>query len=64
MGKNQTYKKEIINGQEVMVLVEEVVVENEITPTPSIEELQTQIEDLQTQLQEVQARLDSIDNNG
>jgi len=62
MGKNQTYKKEIINGQEVMVLVEEVVVENEITPTPSIEELQSQVQTLQEQLQQVQIQIENITN--
>ena len=60
MAKNQTYKKEIINGIEVMVLVEEVIIEDETAPVLSVDELQVQLDELQNKIVTIQEQIDKI----
>jgi len=60
--KNRVYQKQIINGEEVMVLIEEYDVEEPIQEQPSVEVLQQKIEELQTQITEVQQQLNDIQN--
>lgn len=60
MAKNQTYKREVIDGKEVMILIEEEIIEDE-KPTPlSIDELQVQLNDLQTKIVTIQEQIDKI----
>lgn len=59
---NQTFQKQIINGQEVMVLIEEEIIPDIVVeqPTPTVEELQLKVEELQQQIVEVQAQLEIL----
>ena len=51
--KNQTYKKEIINGHEVMVLISEEIIPEQEQVQPSIEELQAQLNAIQEQINQI-----------
>ena len=53
MPLNQTYQKQIINGIETMVLIEEEIVPEIETPTPTIEELQAQLDSIQEQINQI-----------
>lgn len=63
MAKNQTYKREVIDGKEVMILIEEEIIEDEKVETPTVEELKTKVEELQQQLTEVQTQIDILKEN-
>lgn len=60
MSWNRTYKKEIIDGQEVMVLVEEEWVEDPIPPQPTAEELQVKVKELEEQIIEIKTQIDNL----
>lgn len=57
---NRTYRKDIINGQEVMTLIEEVWEDDITPPAPTVEELQQQVINLETQLNEVKTQLEIL----
>jgi len=60
MSWNRTYKKEIIDGKEVMVLVEEEWVEDPIPPQPTVEELQVKVQELETQINEIKEQIENL----
>lgn len=60
MAKNQTYKREIIDGKEVMVLIDEQIIEDESAPILSIDELQVQLDELQNKIVTIQEQIDKI----
>lgn len=61
--KNRVYQRQIINGQEVMVLIEEYESDPIVEEQPTIEVLQQKIEELQTQITDVQQQLNELTNN-
>lgn len=58
--KNVVYEKQIINGEEVMIIIEETEVEDIVVEQPSFEEIQQQINNLTNQIVVLQSTLDAI----
>ena len=58
--KNVVYEKQIINGEEVMIIIEETEVEDIVIEQPSFEEIQQQIDNLTNQIVVLQSTLDAI----
>ena len=62
--KNQVFQRQIINGEERMVLIEEYESPIIIEDQPTVEVLQQKIEELQTQITEVQQQLNDLTISG
>ena len=58
--KNVVYEKQIINGEELMIVIEETEVEDIVIEQPSFEEIQQQIDNLTNQIVVLQEALNSI----
>mgnify|MGYP003545599175 FL=1 len=63
MRKNQVYEKTIINGEEVMILVEETEVDDIQENEQNVNDMQLKINELQNKLLEIQAQLSQLNNN-
>lgn len=60
MAINQTYRKEIINGEEVMILVNEEIIPDEEPQIKTLEELQTELNETLAKAKQI---LDDIQND-
>ncbi len=62
MAKNQTYKREVIDGKEVMILIEEEIVDDPVIPPASSVELQEQLNELIKQAAVIQEQINMIND--
>ena len=64
MAVNETYEKQMINGVEVMVVVETIIIPDTIAVEPTPEELQVKINELIKQASDLQNKINQLSNNG